>query len=143
MINSFEFILEIFFPKNHCQIPVRTIFVWTLYSIKYGMSVISDWYEQNEVNGRFVHKWHFFSINAILFEQKCTETSSRQYCTKIFDSLQYWIVSYSCEQNVLLLTTAKEIYLSYSVHVVNEWFRFILFINFKLQYKNSILGFSN
>ncbi len=84
-----------------------------------------------------------FSVNAILFEQKCTETSSRQYCTKIYDSLQYWIVSYSCEQNVLLLTTAKEIYLSYSFHVVNEWFRFILFINFKLPLENSILGFSN
>jgi hypothetical protein len=142
MINSFEFILEIFFAKNHCQIPVRTILVWTLYSIKYGMSVISDKCEQNEASRHFVHKWHFFRINAILFEQKCTETSSRQYCTKIFDILQYWIVCWSCEQNVLLIT-AKEIYLSYSFHVVNEWFRFILFINFKLPYKNSILGFSN
>jgi hypothetical protein len=101
---------------------VHAILICALYSIKYGMSALSDKCEQNEASRHFVHKWHFFSINAILFEQKCTETSSRQYCTKIFDSLQYWIVSYSCEQNVLLLTTAKEIYLSYSVHVVNEWF---------------------
>jgi len=32
MINSFEIILEIFFDKNHCEIQVRTILVYALYS---------------------------------------------------------------------------------------------------------------
>ncbi len=43
MTNSCEIILENknnFFAKNHCEIQERTILVCTLYSIKYGMSVL-------------------------------------------------------------------------------------------------------
>ncbi len=36
IIISFEIILEFFFAKNHCEIQVRTLIVWALYSIKYG-----------------------------------------------------------------------------------------------------------
>jgi len=38
MINSYEIILEFFFAKNHCEIQVRTILVYTLYLIKYDTS---------------------------------------------------------------------------------------------------------
>ncbi len=42
MINSCEIIIEKnpFFAKNHCEIQVRTILVYTLYSIKYGKLLV-------------------------------------------------------------------------------------------------------
>jgi hypothetical protein len=43
MINSCEIILEKqkkFFAKNHCEIQVRTILVFALYSIKYSSKFV-------------------------------------------------------------------------------------------------------